>query len=353
MGPIVAQIALNTYLFRVLPKTSYSLTLCPLYVTIPPTMTREQEPRLALAIQKSSGDGSGRLTNKSIELLEGCDFKFSVTDRLNSTQVTNYPMDILSLRNRDIPRMLGKGLADLGMVGLDVIIESKIPLIKLIPLGYGKCRVALGVREDVEYKQPADLKDSVIATSYPNITTDFFKSKEVPIDLLYLEGSAELAGFRKWARGVIDVIESGSSMITNGLNPKEVLFESEAWLVASPNLKQKKGSEKIVEELLIRNLALLRPRVNRYIVVNTPVGTEDAVKNLIPGSLSPTVSPCVDPGWLDVSSVVPANPANDFWELTEKLKALGASDVTELTMKRMIPNKGDPEITQIMAKIYA
>jgi ATP phosphoribosyltransferase len=316
-------------------------------------MTQEQEPRLALAIQKSGGGGTGRLTNESVELLKGCDFKFSVTDRLDSTQITNYPMDILSLRSRDIPRVLQKGMVDLGIVGLDVVIESKVPLIRLMPLGYGKCRLALGVREDVEYKQPADLKNSIIATSYPNITDDFFKSKEIPIDLLYLEGSAELAGFRKWARGIIDVIESGSSMLTNGLNPKEVLFESEAWLVASPDLKQKSGSEKIVEEFLVRSLALLRPRLNRYIVINTPVGTENAVRDLIPGSLSPTVSPCVDPGWLDVSSVIPANPANDFWEMTEKLKSLGARDTIQLKMERMIPNKGDPEIVQIMAKIYA
>lgn len=311
---------------------------------------KEQEPRLALAIQKSSGGGSGRLTSKSIELLEGCDFKLHVTDRLDSTQITNYPMDVLSLRSKDIPRVLQKGMADLGIVGLDVIVESKVSLIRLMPLGYGKCRVALGVREDVEYGQPADLKDSTIATSYPNITDEFFRSKKVPIDLLYLEGSAELAGFRKWARGVVDVIESGNSMLTNGLDPKEVLFESEAWLVASPNLKQKSGFERIVEEFLIRNLALLRPRSNRYIVVNTPVGAEKAVKDLIPCSLSPTVSPCVDPGWLDISSVI---PTQDFWEITRKLKALGARDIIELEMKRMPPNGDDQEVTQIMAKIYA
>ena len=311
---------------------------------------KEQDPRLAIAIQKSSGGGNGRLTNDSIDLLKGCDFKFRVTDRLDSTQVTNYPMDILSLRSRDIPRLLGRGLVDLGIVGLDILVESEIPLVRLMPLGYGRCKLALGVREDVEYREPSDLKDATVATSYPNITNGFFKAREVPIDLLYLEGSAELAGFRKWARGVIDVIESGSSMLTNGLDPKEVLFESEAWLVASPSLRGKNGSGEIVEEFLTRSLALLRPRLNRLIVVNVPAGTENAVKDLIPGSLSPTVSPCVDPGWLDISSVV---PANDFWEITKKLKALGARDIIELEMKRMLPNGEDPDIAQIMAKIYA
>lgn len=309
---------------------------------------KEQDLRLSIAIQK--GSGSSRLTDDSIDLLKGCDFKFRVTDRLDSTQVTNYPIDILSLRSRDIPKLVGRGLVDIGIVGLDVITESKIPLVRLMPLGYGRCKLALGVREDIQYSEPADLKDTTIATSYPNITNDFFKAREVPIDLLYLEGSTELAGFRKWARGVIDIIESGSSMLANGLDPKEILFESEAWVVASPRLREKGGSEGIVEEFLTRSLALLRTRLSRFIVVNAPVGTENLMKDLIPGSLSPTISPCVDPGWLDISSVI---PTSDYWEITKKLKALGARDIIELEMKRALPNEQDPEVAQLMAKIYA
>lgn len=311
----------------------------------------EQEQRLAFAVQKSSGGGSGRLTGETVELLKGCDLKFYMTDKLDSTPVTNFPLDILSVRSRDIPPLLAKGMADLGIVGLDIITEteSEAPLIRLMPLGYGRCKLALGVREDVQYKQPSDLRDSKIATTYPNITTRYFQSKEVPINLLVLNGSVELAGYREWVRGVVDIIESGASMLTNGLDPKEIILESQAWLVANPELRIKKGSEKTVEEILTRSLAYLRPKLNRYIVVNAPVRALDVIKGLIPGSFSPTVSPCVDPEWVDISSVV---PFDNFWQITRDLKTAGARDIIEIEMKRMIPNGEDLEIEQMMAKIY-
>lgn len=309
----------------------------------------ELRPRLAIAIQKSGG-GIGKLTEGSVSLLEECDFKFSLSPRLDSTQVTNYPFDILSLRSRDIPRLMNKGLVDLGIVGLDVLIESGVPLIGLMPLNFGQCKLALGVREDFKYQQPEDLENKKIATSYPNITSNFFQDRRVPIELLYLEGSVELAGFRKWANGVVDVMESGSSMLTNSLEPKEVLFDSEAWLVASPSLREKKGSERIVEEFLVRCSALLRSRQNRFIVVNVPAGIEQSVRDLVPGLLSPTISACVDPRWLEISSVV---PSDNYWEIIDKLKELGARDIVDLDMKRAIPNRDDPSISQMMTSIYS
>jgi len=301
---------------------------------------------LKIAIQKS-----GRLTEPTIDLLKGCDLKFTITDRVDIAHVRNPDiyMDILLMRSRDIPDTLINDDVDLGIVGYDIFRESQAPLVLLMPLGYGACRISLGVKKEVPYAIPADLTQAVVATSYPNIAQKFFDSQGVRVQLRPLGGSVELAARVGKANAVVDAVDSGESMRTNGLEEKEVIMESEAWLVASPRLKQQKNKREIVENFLIRSLSYLRPKLNRWISMNVPSELkEDILNTLLPYSQSPTVSLC-ELDMLDIASII---PTNRFWDIIAELKAKGARDIAELAMKRLIPDPDDSELMRIMYSIF-
>jgi ATP phosphoribosyltransferase len=304
----------------------------------------EGEQRLSLAIQKS-----GRLTKPTIELLEGCDFTFTITDRVDVAQAKNFPMEIILSRSGDIPNTLIDDDVDLGIVGLDAIRESQVPLIELMPLGYEPCKMVLGVRQDVPYTGPASLEGKIVVTSYPNIAQQFFAENNVHVKLRTRRGSVEVVARRGKGSAVVDAMDSGESLRTNGLEQKEIIFESEAMLVANPALRQQTEKRKIVEDFLVRSLSYLRPKLYRWISMDVPRGLKEDILSILPSSLSPTVGVCEDDKVLDIASII---PTNQFWDITAELTRRGARNIAELAMKRLIPNSDDPQLAEMMLKIF-
>jgi ATP phosphoribosyltransferase len=254
------------------------------------------------------------------------------------------------MRIRDIPRKLIQNNYDLGIVGKDILLESQEPLIELSTVGYGACRVGLSVRQDVPYARPSDLEGKIVSTSYPHITQDFFDTHNVKIDLHECVGSVELDARLGKADAVMDAIDTGESLRTNGLELKELLFDSTAYLVANPSLREQKQKRELVEEFFIRSFSYLRPKYQRWITMNVPIGLKEVILNTLePYSASPTVSLCENSDMLDIASII---PTNKYWGIIYELRAKGARDIAELTIKRSILNGNDYGLKRMMNELY-
>ena len=284
------------------------------------------QPTIRIAIQKS-----GRLSDDSLELIRECDISFNRGQSKLKSQAFNFPIELLFLRDDDIPRYVADKVADLGIVGENVLAEEKTPVDVVAKLGFSKCRISIALPKTTPYQGIDDLSGLNIASSYPNILSEFLQRSGISASIHEISGSVEIAPSIGLAEAVCDIVSSGSTLISNGLREVEHIFNSEAVLIANQALS--KAKQKVVDELVFRIRAVLKAKNYQYILLNAPNDAIDQVIELLPGMKSPSVLPLADEGWSSVHSVV---HKEQFWEIIEGLKAVGAQGILVVPIEKMI-----------------
>jgi ATP phosphoribosyltransferase len=284
------------------------------------------ETRLKIAIQKS-----GRLTEKSQALLKECSIDIQNGKRQLVAPSTNFPVDLLYLRDDDIPEYVEDGVADIGILGENVLIESakKVQIVKR--LGFAKCRLSLAIPRGEEYPGLEYFEGKRIATTYKNLIQNYLNEKGVSAEIHEISGSVEIAPNIGLADGICDIVSTGSTLMSNGLKEVETVMKSEALMIASQNLSEAK--QNILDKLLFRLEAVTKAKNNKYILLNAPNESVEAICNLLPGMKSPTILPLVEKGWSSLHSVV---QEDIFWEVIDQLKALGAEGILVAPIEKMV-----------------
>ncbi len=282
--------------------------------------------KLTLAIQKS-----GRLSEGSIELLKSCGIKVSNGGNHLKALAEGFPLEILLLRDDDIPQYVADGVADIGMLGMNEVLEKDKKIDVIMNLGFSKCRLSIAVPRDVNYTGLTFLEGKRIATSYPVILDKFLKEKNINADVHSISGSVEIAPGIGLADVIFEIVSSGGTLLSNGLKEVDVLMKSEAVLVAYPNLSESKRA--LLNKLIFRIKAVQKAKSNKYILLNAPESKLDEIVKLIPGMKSPTIVPLVEKGWYSLHSVI---SENDFWEVIDNLKCAGAEGILVVPIEKMV-----------------
>ena len=282
--------------------------------------------KLKIALQKS-----GRLSESSINLLKKCGIKFDNGISKLKSAARNFPLEIFFLRDDDIPQYVEDGVADIGIVGENILAEENRRVETVKSLGFGVCRLAVAVPKSFEYDSIKDLDGKKIATSYPTILGDFLRRNSVEAEIHTISGSVEIAPGIGLADAVCDLVSSGSTLFTNGLREVETVMMSEAVLIARPDLEA--ASQAILDKLLFRLKAVKAAEANKYILLNAPDERLAEIIELLPGMKSPTVMPLAEKGWSSIHSVI---AESDFWETVENLKNTGAEGILVLSIDQMI-----------------
>lgn len=281
---------------------------------------------IRIAVQKS-----GRLSDKSLQLLQDCGIKFDKGGRKLSTQAKNFPMEILFLRDDDIPQYVANGVADLGILGLNEVEEKDQNIDVIKQLGFAGCRLSLAVQKDVDYTGLEWFNGKKVASSYTTIVKKFFEKKGINATTEEIGGSVEIAPGIGLAEGICDIVSTGSTLIMNGLKEVETIMYSEAVLISNPNLNtEKKG---ILDKLLFRMEAVQNAKKNKYILLNAPNDKIEEITALLPGMKSPTVLPLAEEGWSSLHSVI---EENDFWNVIDQLKDAGAQGILVSPIEKLI-----------------
>lgn len=284
------------------------------------------ETLLRIAIQKS-----GRLQEGSLELLKESGLSFSNGKDQLKTQARNFPVEVLFLRDDDIPQYVEDKVADVGIVGENVLIEKqrKNDLIK--KLDFAKCRLCIAVPRTETYTGVQYLQGKNIATSYPNIVKNFLKKNNVEAGIHEISGSVEIAPGIGLADAICDIVSTGSTLLSNGLKEVEVVMQSEAVIIATPGLEKEKKA--ILNKLLFRIEAVQKAKNSKYILLNCPNESIDKITSVIPGMKSPTIIPLARKGWSSLHSVV---DENDFWERIDQLRSFGAEGILVVPIEKLI-----------------
>lgn len=282
--------------------------------------------QLKIAIQKS-----GRLSEKSLELLRECGIKFSNGTRKLKTEATNFPVEILFLRDDDIPQYVEQGVADIGILGENEVWEKAKNVLVVKQLGFATCRLSLAIPKDDQYPGIAYFEGKKIATSYPRILQSFFEKKNIRVFIEEIGGSVEIATGIGLADAIFDIVSTGSTLLTNGLREVEVVTRSEAVLIAKPGLQTEK--QQILNKLLFRIQAVRSANEHKYILLNAPNDALQAISEVLPGMKSPTILPLAQTGWSSLHSVVKEDA---FWEVIDQLKSLGAQGILVVPIEKMI-----------------
>lgn len=281
---------------------------------------------IRIAVQKS-----GRLSEDSLRLIKECGIKFyNGTGKLKSTS-TNFPIEFLFLRDDDIPGYVADGVADLGIVGENELVEKNKTVNTLKKLGFSKCRLSLAIPKGQDYPGLSYFEGKSIATSYTKILGDYLKENNINAEIHEISGSVEIAPSIGLAEGICDIVSSGSTLMMNGLKEVEQIFKSEAVLIANPNLKDWQND--IVQKLVFRINAVQQGKSNKYVLLNAPNESLDKIVSLIPGMRSPTILPLAQSGWSSVHSVL---NEDQFWENIEELRAAGAEGILVVPIEKMI-----------------
>ena len=281
---------------------------------------------LKIAIQKS-----GRLSESSLRLLKECGIEFDNGLNKLKAEAYNFPLEIFFLRDDDIPQYVEDGVADIGIVGENVLFEKNKDVRTVQKLGFGKCRLSIAVPKDKKFKGASDLQGMRIATSYATILGRYLKKNKIKAEIHEISGSVEIAPGIGLADAICDLVSSGSTLFTNGLKEAEVILRSEAVLVANRQINGQK--KKLLGQLLFRINALRAAKSNKYILLNAPNNKLDAICSILPGMKSPTILPLAEKGWSSVHSVVQEDA---FWEIIEKLKSNGAQGILVVPIEKMI-----------------
>lgn len=279
---------------------------------------------LKIAIQKS-----GRLNEKSVELLKNCGLSFENYKSSLISNVSNFPLEILFLRDDDIPEYVQDGIADLGIVGENVISETGVDVSFLQMLGFGKCTLKLAVQNNSSIESIADLNGKSIATSYPVILKNFLNKNNIQADIRTISGSVEIAPGLGLSDAIFDIVSTGGTLKSNGLKPFAEVMKSEAVLIG------RKGDENnpLIIELIQRIQSVLRAKETKYVVLNAESKNLDRILELLPGVKSPTVVPLAESGWVAVHTVI---PERDFWEKISLLKNAGAQGIVVMPIEKII-----------------
>lgn len=281
---------------------------------------------LRIAIQKS-----GRLQESSLSLLQESGLSFSNGKDQLKTQARNFPVEILFLRDDDIPQYVEDQVADIGIVGENVFTEKQKQNKLIKRLDFAKCRLSMAIPRSETYTGLSWFNGKNIATSYPNIVQSFLTKNNIQAGLHEISGSVEIAPGIGLADAICDVVSTGSTLLSNGLKEVEVVMQSEAVIVASPKLDDEK--KKILDKLLFRIEAVQKAKNNKYILMNCPNDAIEKITSIIPGMKSPTIIPLSKEGWSSLHSVV---DENDFWEKIDQLKSFGAQGILVIPIEKMI-----------------
>jgi ATP phosphoribosyltransferase len=281
---------------------------------------------LRIAIQKS-----GRLYEDSVQLLKECGIDLrNVKDRLKTVS-ENFPIEVFFLRDDDIPEYVEDGVADIGIVGQNVLLEKGRKVDTIEMLGFGKCRLSVAVPKAMEYDGVQSLQGKRIATSYPQLVKQFLQSNNVQASIHEISGSVEIAPGIGLADVVADLVSSGGTLFMNGLKEAEVILDSQAVLVANSKIDADK--KEILEKLLFRMRSVRKAKKSKYVLMNVPNENLDQVIALLPGMRSPTVLPLAESGWSSVHSVL---SEDEFWDRIEKLRGAGAEGILVVPIEKLI-----------------
>ncbi len=279
---------------------------------------------LKIAIQKS-----GRLNEKSVELLKNCGLSFENYKSSLISTVSNFPLEILFLRDDDIPEYVQDGIADIGIVGENVISETEVDVSFLQLLGFGKCTLKLAIQNGSDIETIQDLSGKAIATSYPVILKKFLDQNKIDAEIRTISGSVEISPGLGLSDAIFDIVSTGGTLKSNGLKPFADVMSSQAILIG------KKGEENnpLVIELIQRIQSVLRAKETKYVVLNVARENLDKILKLLPGVKSPTIVPLAEEGWVAIHTVI---PEKDFWEKISLLKSAGAQGIVVMPIEKII-----------------
>ncbi len=281
---------------------------------------------IRIAIQKS-----GRLHDDSIKLLKECGIELNNGTKQLKATAFNFPMEAYFFRDDDIAQYVADGVADIGILGQNIVEEVEEDVDTIYKLGFGSCRLSIAMPKAVDYQSVQDLNGLKIATTYPNLLKKFLAKNSVEGEIHTISGSVEIAPGIGLADAICDLVSSGNTLFTNGLKEVEVILKSEAVMVANKNLDAEKTA--ILNNLLLRVNAVKTAKNNKYIMMNAPNHQLGNICKVLPGMKSPTIVPLAESGWSSVQSVV---KENDFWEVIEKLKSFEAEAILVVPIEKMI-----------------
>ena len=281
---------------------------------------------LRIAVQ-----AKGRLYDETMSFLSEADIKLNASKRTLLVQSSNFPLEVLFLRDDDIPQTVASGVADVGIVGENEFLEKGEDAAILKRLGFSKCRLSLAIPRDVEYSGPRWFEGKKIATSYPAILSRYLAELQVQADIHVITGSVEVSPGLGLADAIFDIVSSGSTLVSNSLREVEVVMHSEALLIGHKGMSPEKRA--ILDELLFRMDAVKTAEDKKYVLMNAPREKLDAILSVLPGMRSPTVMPLAQEGWCSVHTVL---DEQCFWDIIGKLKAMGAEGILVLPIEKMI-----------------
>lgn len=282
--------------------------------------------KLKIAIQKS-----GRLSENSLNLLKECGIKFPNGGGKLITESTNFPIEILYLRDDDIPQYVEQKVADIGIIGENVFVESAKAIEVIEKLGFSACRLSLALPKETEYNGLSYFNNKKVATSYPVILENYFQQNSIQAIIEFISGSVEIAPGIGLADGICDIVSSGSTLRSNGLKEVEVVMNSQAVLVASEDLDAEKNQ--ILQKLLFRIRSVQKAKENKYILLNVPNEKLNEIVKILPGMNSPTILPLAKEGWSSLHSVI---GEDQFWDVIHELKNAGAEGILVVPIEKMI-----------------
>lgn len=281
---------------------------------------------LRIAIQ-----AKGRLNDKCMNLLADAGISAAGSSRKLVAHADGFPLDILYLRDDDIPQAVAMGVADLGIVGANEVAEKELNVEVVMPLGFGGCRISLAIPKECEYSGLEWFEGKRIATSYPKILSKYLEENNIDAHIHVIAGSVEVAPAVGMADAIFDIVSSGGTLVQNGLKEVEKVFFSEAELIATPGLPEEKKA--IVEKLKFRFNSIVQSRDMKYVLMNIPNACLKEAISILPGMKSPTILPLADPEWSSLHAVM---HQDTLWEKIEQLKELGAEDILVLTLENLI-----------------
>ena len=281
---------------------------------------------LRIAVQSK-----GRLFDVTMHLLAEADIKISATKRTLLVQASNFPLEVLYLRDDDIPQSVATGVADLGVVGENEFVERGEPADIVSRLGFSKCRLSLAIPKDIDYPGLSWFDGKKIATSYPGILGKFMEEHGIHADIHVITGSVEISPGIGLADAIFDIVSSGSTLVSNNLREVEVVMQSEALLIGNANMDADK--RKTLQEMLFRFEAVRSAEDKKYVRMNAPKAHLDEIVSVLPGLKSPTIIPLADDEWCSVHTVL---DQKRFWEIIGKLKELGAQGILVTPIEKMI-----------------
>jgi ATP phosphoribosyltransferase len=281
---------------------------------------------LKIAIQKS-----GRLSDNSKKLLEECGIKFSNGISVLKTTASNFPVEVLFLRDDDIPQYVEQQVADIGILGENMVYEKNKDVEVVEKLGFASCRLSLAIPKEEKYTGPKFFMNKKVATSYPRILSEFLRKNNITAEIEEISGSVEIAPGIGLADAICDIVSSGSTLLTNGLHEVETILRSQAVIIASKNLDS--GKREILSKLLFRIRSVINAKENKYILLNAPESAVEKICAILPGMKSPSIIPLVNKGWVSMHSVV---KEDQFWERIDQLKEAGAEGILVIPIEKMI-----------------